>query len=100
MICPTRIVIRCSLARGSIWALAVTAWLILSALVPGNAPDGIRAHTGHANIASQALSGYGKQAHPPCKSRRFGGVDLEMREGELKGKPSIGSQCRSVAFTA
>jgi hypothetical protein len=80
MMWPTKIVIRSCLARSSLWPLAVTAWLILSAIVPGNARSEVRANAEDANIVLRALSGCGERAYRSYKSRRFGGVDLEMSE--------------------
>jgi hypothetical protein len=93
MMCPTRILIRTSLARTSIWALAVAGGLILSAIEPGGARDEVRAHARNADSVSPALSGYEERAYRCYESRRFG----EMSESELKGKPETRSQRRSVA---
>jgi hypothetical protein len=100
MMCPSRILICSCLARASIWALAVNAALILSAILPGSARDEVRAHTGDANIVSRALSGCEERAYRSYESRRFGGVDLEISESELKRTLSISSQRMSVACTA
>jgi hypothetical protein len=97
---PTRIVIRCSLARASIEALAVAAWLILSAMVPGKARDEVRADTGNTNIVLGALSGCAERAHPSCESRCFGGVDFETSQSELKRQSSSRYQRMCVAYTA
>lgn len=97
---PTRIVIRPCLARASIWALEVTAWLILSATVPGNPRDNVRAHTGDADIVFPDLSGCRERAYGSNKSGRFGGADLEISESALKRKPSLSSERRSVTCTA
>jgi len=96
MMCPARILIRTCLARASIWVLAVAAGLILSAIEPRGARDGISSHVGNADIVSQALWGCDDRAYRSHKSRRLG----EMSECELKGKPELSSQRKSVACTA
>jgi hypothetical protein len=100
MMCPTRFVRRSCLARISIWALAVTAWLILGAIVSGILRNEVHAHLRYANVAVRALSRCEARAYRSDKSGRFGGVDLELSESQLKGKVWSRSQRMSVACTA
>jgi len=81
-------------------ALAVAAWLNLSAMVPGNARDEVCADTEDTNIGLGALSGCAERAHASGESRRFGGVDLETGQSELKRQSSSSSQRKSKACTA
>jgi hypothetical protein len=97
---PTRIVIRCSFSRALIVALAMGAWLILSAIVSGNAPNEARANTGHNNIYFRVLSACAERAYPSYESRHFGGVYVEIGQSELIRQSSISSQRKSKAFTA
>ena len=69
-------------------------------MVPGNAGDEVRVHTGDADIVLRALSRCAERAYGSYNSRRFGGVDIEMSESELKDRPSISSQRNSVPWTA
>jgi hypothetical protein len=107
--CPTKIVvrpglasvvIRLCLARASLWALAVTVWLVLSVVVPGSARDEVPAHAGDANIALRALPERGPKVYVWCKHRRFSGIDVEIGESGLRCKPFLIVQCMSVACTA
>jgi hypothetical protein len=100
MTLPTRIVIRSRLPRARIWALAVTAWLILGAIVLASARDEVTAHTRCAINVFQALSGCEEPAYRSYWSWRFGSLVLEMSESQLKRKVSIRSQRMSVACTA
>jgi hypothetical protein len=107
--CPTkiigrpglaRVVMRSCLARASLWALAVTVWLVLGAVVPGSARDEVRAHAGDANIALRALPERGPKVYVRCKDQQFGGIDVEIGESGLRCRPFLIVQCMSVACTA
>lgn len=75
----------------------MTAWLILTAIVAGNAPHDIREHMEGAGIFPRALWGCGEQAYRPFDARWSCGVDIQMTGRELKGKLWICSQRMSVA---
>jgi hypothetical protein len=107
--CPTeivvrpglaRVIIRPCLARASLWALAVTVLLVLSAVAPGSARDEVRAHARGAKIALRALPERGQKGYVCCKHRRFSGIDVEIGKSGLRCRPSPIVQCMSVACTA
>ena len=88
------------LARALLWALAVTGWLVLSAVVPGSARVEVRAHAGDANIALRALPERGTKVYVCCKHRRISGIDVEIGESGLRCRPLLIVQCMCVACTA
>jgi hypothetical protein len=95
--CPTKIVIRFYCASASAWTLAVTAWVILGALVPGSGHEEVLARTGDANSIFRGLSACEERAYRPNKGRPFGGPDLEKSEKKLKWEPLIHFQRRREA---
>jgi hypothetical protein len=78
MMCQTEIVVSPSLAKVSIGALAVTAWLIFSIGMPGSLLDEVCAHTTNARIVIRAWSTCGERAYRSSKSWRRGDADCRI----------------------
>jgi hypothetical protein len=91
-------IVKCSCWRGvSIWGLAVIAWVILGCPIPGDALGEVATLRKEPQIVFRVLPGCEEGAYRFARSRRFGGVSLEMSERELKGELAITSRRRSVA---
>jgi hypothetical protein len=93
--CPTRITMRSSLARATIRAVAVIAWLILCAIAPGIGRGEVRAPLANVDSSSWTLSACDEQEYPHYQSSGCGSVALQIGHAEPECGLGISFQCRS-----
>src|ERR1700733_2491517 len=79
-----RIAVSPYLPRASYSVLAVTAWLIMSALAAGQPCYEARTQTGSADIGTRPLSGRQARGYCSCEQHRPSRVDLQSSASELK----------------
>jgi hypothetical protein len=94
MTCQTENLVRPTLPRASIVALAATAWLIFSIGAPESPVDEVFGHV-NGKIVIRAWPICEERAYCGGKSPRRGGAELELRLDGPKGRTLTNFQCRS-----